>query len=259
MTSQPTIPDVHRFRILGVELTGTTLQTASKTIAVWAKEPAMRSVHIFAVDSILKAYDDPVLFETVNRADLVLTDGMPLVWLGKRRTKAPITRCYGPDVMLGVIREGCRTGVRHFLYGGADRDTVDRLRANFEKKFPGIRIVGDYVPPFRPLTEDEAKDVCRRIEESGAEIVWVGLGTPKQDLWIREFRNRIKTPVMIAVGAAFNFHAGTVRQAPRWMMRIGLEWLFRLAMEPRRLWKRYIVGNPRFVALVLREWLRNGK
>ena len=250
-----------RFNLLGVRLTGSTLDDVVGLIVRWAGESAPRTVRVFAVDPVLRTVGDPDFLRLANeRSDLVLTDGMPLVFIGRHVAHLPITRCYGPDVMLGVMDRGRATGVRHYLYGGADEQTHERLRANLLARFPGIRIVGGRVPPMRPVTletpwNDEDEATLRDIEASGADIVWVGIGTPKQDYWIERFRPRMKAPVAIAVGAAFNFHAGTVRQAPRWMMRCGLEWLFRLCAEPRRLWRRYLIGNPRFILLVLRQWL----
>lgn len=249
-----------RFDLLGIHLTGTTLDEAVGTIVRWTQEARRRSVRVFAVDSILKTRRDRRLVEIANESDMVLTDGMPLVFIGRRFAHLPITRCYGPDVMLGVFDKGRAAGVRHYLYGGADEETLRRLRERLLNLFPGANIVGGRVPPFRAMAlgaplDEEDEAVIRDIEQSGAQIVWVGLGTPKQDIWIARVRERVSAPVMIAVGAAFNFHAGTVRQAPKWMMRCGLEWLFRLCAEPRRLWRRYILGNPHFVWLVLRQWL----
>ncbi len=250
-----------RFDTLGVRLTGTTSETAVGLIVRWARETRKRAVRVFAVDSVLKAHDSPLLLRLANeRSDLLLTDGMPLVFLGRHAAHLPIERCYGPDIMLGVLDKGRAAGLRHYFYGGADKETLRRLRENLSRRFPGLQIVGGCVPPFRSVDidapfDEEDRAVAHDIAESRADVVWVGLGTPKQDLWLERFRDQVPAPVLIAVGAAFNFHAGTVRQAPRWMMRYGLEWLFRLCAEPRRLWRRYIIGNPRFIALVLRQWL----
>ena len=250
-----------RFNLLGVRLTGSTLDEVVGLIVRWAGERTPRTVRVFAVDPILKAVSEPALARLANdRSDLVLTDGMPLVFIGRHAAHLPIGRCYGPDVMLEVMDRGRATGVRHYLYGGTDEHTHELLRAKLLSRFPGLRIVGGRVPPMRAVAldspwDDEDEATVRDIEASGADIVWVGIGTPKQDYWIERARSRLTAPVAIAVGAAFNFHAGTVRQAPRWMMRCGLEWLFRLCAEPRRLWRRYLLGNPRFIALVLRQWL----
>jgi N-acetylglucosaminyldiphosphoundecaprenol N-acetyl-beta-D-mannosaminyltransferase len=144
--------------------------------------------------------------------------------------------------------------VTHFFYGATD-EVLDQLKANLLEKFPDLQIAGMYSPPFRPLTEAEKDAVAERINASGAEIVWCGLGTPKQDYWVAEFRPRLNCAAILAVGAAFNFHAGHVVQAPRWMMRSGLEWLFRLGAEPKRLWRRYLIGIPRFIGLVAGQLL----
>lgn len=250
-----------RFNLLGVKLTGSTLGEVADLVVRWGHGREGRTVRVFAVDPLLRAWDAPALRRLANeRSDLVLTDGMPLVFLGRRVAHLPIGRCYGPDVMLEVMDRGRAVGLRHYLYGGADALTLERLRANLQAKFPGISIVGGRVPPMRAVRPDDPFDAedeaaCREIEASGTDVVWVGIGTPKQDYWIERVRERLSGPVLVAVGAAFNFHAGTVRQAPRWMMRWGLEWLFRLCAEPRRLWRRYLVGNPRFVLLVLRQWI----
>lgn len=244
-----------RFHVLGVNLTGTTLTHAVDTLLDWAARREKHYVCIFAVDSVLQCQGNPRLTAIANQSGMTLTDGMPLVWLGRHAAKLDINRCYGPDVMIRTLEKGCERGIKHYFYGGADEQVLDRLEARLRERFPQIRIAGRHAPPHRPLTAPERDAAIADIRASGADIVWVGIGTPKQDYWVGEFRELLDTPVLVAVGAAFNFHAGTVRQAPRWMMRHGLEWLFRLAMEPRRLWKRYIVGNPRFLALVLRQWL----
>ncbi len=245
-----------RFNLLGVHLTATRLERAVDRVIEFARDAGgRRYVCVFAVDSVLKCHDDPRLTEIANGSAMTLCDGMPLVFVGRRFAKADMSRCYGPDVMLGVSDRGRAAGLRHFYYGGSDEKTVALLRKNLEEKFPGLSVVGHYVPPFRPLTEEEKADVVKRIDESGADVVWIGIGTPKQDFWAEEMRPLLKAPVLVAVGAAFNFHAGTVSQAPLWMRRSGLEWFFRLCAEPRRLWRRYVLGNPRFVFLVLKQLL----
>ena len=208
---------------------------------------------MFAVDSLLKCRDNPELAHIANASDMTLCDGMPLVFIGRKAAKLDMGRCYGPDLMLNVIDKGRGVRLRHFFYGCDCEGTYGKLEANLRSKFPEIEIAGHYVPPFRDLTEDEERDVVQLINASGADVVWVGIGTPRQDFWMARFRGRLDAPVLIAVGAAFNFHAGVVRQAPRLMMRCGLEWLFRLCMEPRRLWCRYLVGNPRFMWLVAKQ------
>lgn len=244
-----------RFSLLDVGLSGVTLSEAVERMLAMTRDGGKHYVCIFAVDSVLKCHDVPRLREIANAADLTLCDGMPLVFVGRRFAKLSFDRCYGPDVMLETIAAGCASGLRHFFYGGADEGVIGRLTHNLSARFPGMRVAGHYVPPFRDLTDAEREDVIVRINASGADVVWVGVGTPRQDYWVSDFRAGLRAPLLVAVGAAFNFHAGTVPQAPRWMMRCGLEWLFRLAAEPRRLWRRYVIGNPRFVCLSLRQWL----
>ncbi len=245
-----------RFSLLDVRLTATRIEQAVRRIVMLSKRPEVRRhICVFAVDSLLRAHGNPRLSAIANASDMTLCDGMPLVLVGRRIAKQDMSRCYGPDVMLHVCDEGRAAGVKHFLYGGSNQEVLEKLKANLTAKFPGLEIVGDYCPPFRPLTEEEQSDVVSRINASGADIVWVGIGTPKQDYWVTDMRAALKPSLLIAVGAAFNFHAGTVKQAPQWMRRNCLEWLYRLLVEPRRLWRRYILGNPHFLFLLLRQAL----
>ena len=244
-----------RFNVLGIWLTSTTLNEAVNSLLRWVASREKRYACVFAVDSILKCQDDPTLAQIANAADAVFTDGMPLVWLGKHTARLDTRRCYGPDIMIHTLEQGCPHTVRHFFYGGADEATMTLLMSRLKERFPSLVIAGHHVPPHRPLTPEEEEHVTQHINACRPDIVWVGIGTPKQDYWLHAFRPRLDAPVLIAVGAAFNFHAGTVAQAPRWMMRHGLEWLFRLYTEPTRLWRRYLIGNPRFVILLIRQWL----
>ena len=258
MSPAPVAP-FPRFRVLDVLLSAVRPGEAVEAIVARAgdRDRAAPGAHVcvFAVDSVLKCRDDPRLAAIANGAWMALCDGMPLVLLGRLAARLPVGRCYGPDVMLGVLDRGRASGLRHYLYGGADEETSRLLQERMEARFPGLRVVGREVPPFRPLTEEERRETAARIDASGADIVWIGLGTPKQDFWMGDMRPLLKAPVLVAVGAAFSFHAGKVPQAPRWMQRACLEWLYRLCSEPRRLWRRYLIGNPRFVGLVLRQLL----
>ena len=244
-----------RFRVLDVPLTACRRAEAVAEIVRMVRERERGHVCVFTADSVLKCHDDPRLAAVARTSAMTLCDGMPLVFLGRRAARLPLDRCYGPDVMLETLDRGRAAGLRHYFYGGADEETSRRLRENVLARFPGLQICGAEVPPFRPLTEEERREAAARIDASGADVVWVGLGTPKQDFWMADMRPLLRAPVLVAVGAAFAFHAGTVRQAPRWMMRAGLEWLFRLCAEPRRLWRRYLLGNPRFLWLVARQAL----
>lgn len=244
-----------RFSLLDVELTGVRIEHAVEKILSFTSDGKKHSISIFAVDSLLRCRDTPRLAEVANATDMTLCDGMPLVFVGRKFAKLDMNRCYGPDVMLKTLEAGCEKGLKHFFYGGDCEATITKLAGNLKAKFPTLQIAGHYVPPFRDLTSEERDHVIALINESKADVVWVGIGTPRQDYWVSEYREPLNAPVLIAVGAAFNFHAGTVPQAPRWMMRCGLEWLFRLGAEPRRLWKRYLIGNPRFILLVIKQGL----
>ncbi len=207
-----------------------------------------RFICVTSVHGVITARDDEETRTILNAADIATPDGMPLVWalrsFGARRQQ----RVYGPELMLRVCDDAARRGHRIFLYGGRERSLL-QLRERLQAKFPGLAIAGAYSPPFRELTAAEEELVQRRIRVSGADIVFVGISTPKQERWMFAHRGAFPGVVMIGVGAAFDFHAGEVRQAPPWVQRHGLEWLFRLSMEPRRLWHRYLLVTPRFLPL----------
>jgi N-acetylglucosaminyldiphosphoundecaprenol N-acetyl-beta-D-mannosaminyltransferase len=241
-----------RVDVLGVGVSAIAMPDAIQTVAAWIASGERQYVCITGVHGVMESCRDPALREVHNAAGLVTPDGMPLVWLGRARGHSRMRRVYGPDLMLALCEWSVRQGVRHYFYGGAD-GVADRLAARLQQRFPGLVVAGTFSPPFRPLDPDEDDAVVRRINATEPDIVWVGLSTPKQERWMHAHRERLTAPVMIGVGAAFDFLAGLKRQAPRWMQRTGLEWSFRLATEPRRLWKRYLVNNPWFVWEVLRE------
>ncbi len=203
----------------------------------------------------MESQRDEDLRRIFDSAGLVAPDGMPLVWLSRCWGYPHVRRVYGPDLILSICERSLSKHYRHFLYGG-DEGVVQRLRARLEQLFPALRIVGIHAPRFRSLTPEEDEKVVREINETKPDIVWVGLSTPKQEHWTAAHVNRLNASVLIGVGAAFDFHAGTKRQAPVWMRNAGLEWFFRLLSEPRRLWRRYLLNNPRFALLVLLQALR---
>lgn len=252
--SSSTLSSPPRFPVVNVRISALTFDQALTLIDGWIARRERHYVNVCTTHTVLECHDAPELAAIVNQAGMATPDGMPLVWLGRLRGH-PVERVYGPDLMLAVCERGQARGYRHFFYGGAE-GVAERLAERLRARFPRLLVAGVYSPPFRPLTAEEERDVAARINASGADIVWVGLGTPKQDYWMARFRPMLSAPALIAVGAAFDFHAGRVRQAPRWMQRSGLEWFFRLTQDPRRLWKRYLVGNPRFVYLVARQLLR---
>ena len=200
---------------------------------------------------MIESQRDPELLRIHNASGMTTPDGMPMVWAG-RSAGANISRVYGPDLMIATCEASLEHGWKHFLYGG--RDGVPKLLAErLRARFPGLQIVGTISPPFRPVTEDEDAEIVRAIDASGADIVWVGLSTPKQERWMAAHHGRIAPAVMVGVGAAFDIHAGTLPQAPLWMQRNGLEWLYRLLREPRRLWRRYAVIVPTFIVRIVRN------
>jgi N-acetylglucosaminyldiphosphoundecaprenol N-acetyl-beta-D-mannosaminyltransferase len=214
-------------------------------------------VCVAATHTVMACREDPELREAVLGADFTLPDGQPLVW-ALRALGHPIgERVYGPDLMDRACERAARTGQRIYLYGGRNPGALAQLARALRLRHPGLRIVGGHVPPFRPLSEAEEDAVAADIARSRAEVVWVGIGVPKQEKWMARMRDRLDAPVLVGVGAAFDFHAGLTAQAPNWIQSLGLEWLFRLATEPRRLWKRYLRYNPRFVAGFLRQYVRH--
>ncbi|HEX8851829.1 MAG TPA: WecB/TagA/CpsF family glycosyltransferase [Gemmatimonadaceae bacterium] len=183
---------------------------------------------------------------------LTVPDGMPTVWIGRAQGYREMSRVYGPTLLLDVCRRSATTGHTHFFYGGAP-GVADELARRLTERFPGLRVVGTFTPPFRPLNEAEEQDLVRRVAEARPDFFWVGLSTPKQERFMAAYHGRLTTGVMLGVGAAFDMHSGRTRQAPRWMQRSGLEWLFRTLQEPRRLFWRYARNNPAFVVRALMQ------
>ena len=206
-----------------------------------------------AVHLVMVAQEDPATRAAVDAATLVVPDGQPLVW-ALRSLGHEATRIYGPDLMAAYCARSAQTGVKMYLYGGRNQGALVQLALNLRRRYPGLQIVGGYSPPFRPLTAAERDFVVEDVARTGADVVWVGTGQPKQERWMHEMRPLLDAPVLVGVGAAFDFHAGLVPQAPSWMQDVGLEWAYRLAKEPRRLWKRYLKYNPRFVGDFARQY-----
>jgi N-acetylglucosaminyldiphosphoundecaprenol N-acetyl-beta-D-mannosaminyltransferase len=214
-------------------------------------------VCVAATHTVMVAREDREAMDAVLGASLVVPDGQPLVWALRALGRPLPGRVYGPDLMLRHCERAAAAGTPIFLYGGRNQGALVQLTLNLRRRFPGLRVVGGCSPPFRDLEAEELDDIAAEINRSGAEVVWVGIGVPKQEKWMAAMRERLRAPVLVGVGAAFDFHAGLVPQAPAWMQSAGLEWAFRLAQEPRRLWRRYLRYNPRFVAGFAAQWLRN--
>jgi N-acetylglucosaminyldiphosphoundecaprenol N-acetyl-beta-D-mannosaminyltransferase len=211
---------------------------------------------VAATHTVMVCQEDPEARGAVLGASLVVPDGQPLVWAINALGHSLSDRVYGPDLMLRHCERAAAAGTRIYLYGGRNQGALVQLTLNLRRLFGGLRVVGGWSPPHRELTDAELDDVAAEINRSGADVVWVGIGVPKQEKWMAAMRPRLEAPVLVGVGAAFDFHAGLVPQAPAWMQRSGLEWAFRLAQEPRRLWRRYLRYNPRFVTGFARQWLR---
>jgi len=212
---------------------------------------------VAATHTVMVCDEDPELREAVLNSSLTVPDGQPLVWAMNALGGDLSHRVYGPELMARYCERAASSGVKMYLYGGRNQGALVQLALNLRQRFPGVKIVGGYSPPFRDMTEAEEEATVKEINRSRADVVWVGVGAPKQEKWMAAMRGRVEAPVMIGVGAAFDFHAGLVPQAPNWMQSAGLEWLFRLAHEPRRLWRRYARYNPRFVTGFAQQYVRH--
>ena len=237
---------IDRVNVLGVGVSAINLDLARRAFIEAIRSGHKGYVCVTGVHGVMESQVDPGLRRIHNDAFLVTPDGMPMTWMGKLQGFKNMSRVYGPDLMLDIMEVSRELGIRHFFYGGVN-GVASELKNRLEQRFPGIQIVGTYEPPFRPLNSEEEVELRRRVSESRPDILWVGLGTPKQEKFMAEYLPALDVTLMVGVGAAFDFHSGRVVQAPRWMQRSGLEWFFRLCVEPKRLWRRYLGNNPRFV------------
>jgi N-acetylglucosaminyldiphosphoundecaprenol N-acetyl-beta-D-mannosaminyltransferase len=245
-----------RFRVLGIPVDLVDLESALDRIEAWIRQNDGRLRYVVCAESrlVMECHRNVTLREAVQAADLIVPDGMPLVWLARLRGHSQPARVTAYDLLVGLSERCQRNGTSCFFYGGAP-GVPERVAERLKGRFPGLKVAGTHSPPFRALTAEEAKEVHRMIVRARPDVLWVGLGCPKQEIWVRERVGQLSVPVAVTIGAAFDFCAGTVRRAPRWMQDHGLEWLYRLIQEPRRLWSRYLVLGPRFVVLSLAEVL----
>jgi N-acetylglucosaminyldiphosphoundecaprenol N-acetyl-beta-D-mannosaminyltransferase len=235
------------------EVNVTSYAAAAKMVVDWSGNSESRYVCIANVHVLMEAYDSPDFRSVLKHADLVTPDGVPLVWLMRLKGQRAQQRVYGPTLMLRVLEAAAQNGVPVGFYGGTP-DVLGSLVKRMQERFDGLNAAFAVSPPFAEMSNQEDADLVEQINRSGIRILFVGLGCPKQEIWMARHRGKVNA-VMLGVGAAFDFHAGVKPQAPPWMQGIGLEWLFRLSTEPRRLWKRYLYHNPRFVALAIADLL----
>ena len=239
--------------VLGMRVDATSYEDASQRVVRWARDGLSTYVCVASVNMVMKAYDSEDFRQVVNAASLVTPDGRPLVWALNALRAPGASQVRGTDLTSRVVEEAAREGVAIGLYGGTP-EVLEALVGTLESRHPGLRVACRISPPFRPLTPEEDEAVTREILGSGARILFVGIGCPKQERWMADHEGRFPA-VMLGVGAAFDFHSGRIREAPRWMQAAGLEWAFRIAMDPRRLWRRYASDIPRFIALFLSQLL----
>ncbi len=239
--------------VVKVNVSLTNYELVTEQVLSWAKTPASRYICLANVHMLMEAYDSPQYSQIVNFADLVTPDGMPLVWMLRLKGHPDQQRVYGPTLMLHVLEAAARENVPVGFYGGSP-EVLHSLLASLQVRFPNLKVDYSFSPPFEEMSQEEDAEIVDRINTSSARILFVGLGCPKQEKWMAEHRGKVNA-VMLGVGAAFDFHAGVKSQAPLWMQKIGIEWLFRFASEPRRLWRRYLYHNPRFIFLAMADLL----
>jgi N-acetylglucosaminyldiphosphoundecaprenol N-acetyl-beta-D-mannosaminyltransferase len=237
---------MHDANVLGVRVDAIDIDRAAERIERAVAENEKGYVCVTGVHGVMEAQDDPEFKTILNRSMMTIPDGMPTVWVGRLQGVKCIKRVFGPDLMVEVCARSMQKGYTHFLYGGAD-GVAEKLKDALLSRFPGIRIVGTYTPPFRTLTEAEFERLESTILALNPDLFWVGLSTPKQERFMAAHGQRLATKIMIGVGAAFDIHTGRLRDAPDWVKNLGLQWSHRLMQEPSRLWKRYLVNNPRFI------------
>jgi len=244
--------------VVGTPIDVLTWETACARLKAWASQRESRVVCICNTHSIVTSIDDPDFREVVQSADMATADGAPVAWYMRFAGASGQQRINGPDLMWrmsGLLNDPGAPSV--FLYGNTE-STNEVLIGKLKESFPGLTIAGAYSPPFRPLSKEEMQEITEKINASGAGLVWVSLGCPKQEKWMCDQKNKISA-VMVGVGAAFDYHAGTIRRAPLWMQRAGLEWLHRLSSEPKRLWRRYAYSNTKFLAAAVSHAMRRGE
>lgn len=243
---------IQRVDVLGVGVSAINMDIAVTEILRWVERREQHYVCVTGVHGVMESQADPELLAIHNRSGLTTPDGMPMVWAGKRAGADHMSRVYGPDLMLELCARSAEAGWTHYFYGGKE-GVPETLAERLTDRYPGLKVVGTYSPPFRNLTAEESAAIVDQINSANPDFVWVGLSTPKQERWMNDHVGRLTAPALLGVGAAFDMHAGLLPQAPGWMQQRGLEWLYRLIKEPRRLWRRYLGNNPRFMWKIWRR------
>jgi N-acetylglucosaminyldiphosphoundecaprenol N-acetyl-beta-D-mannosaminyltransferase len=254
LASKSTAGQKSQTELLGLNIDAQTLDDAVQTLLEWAQDSYPRYVSTCTVYTLMMCQEDVQVMKAVSQADMVTADGMPLVWLQRLSGYAQAERVYGPDIMERLCKATANQPVRHYFWGGlpgVPEKIVDQLL----RRFPDLQIAGLYSPPVRNLESTPDPEVIEHLNAAKADVIWVGLGSPKQDLWMSLYRPHLNASLLIGVGAAFDFIAGTKPQAPVWMQHSGLEWLFRFVHEPKRLWRRYIIYNALFLARLIASWV----
>lgn len=244
------------FRVLGVRIAAMQIPDVIKQMETRiAHRDGSHFIAVTNVHVVMEARNDPSFRKVLESADLCVPDGMPLIWVGRLRGHLLERRVYGPDLLLDFCHETYDKGYRHFFYGGAP-GVAETLAERLKERFPSLNVVGVCSPPFRPLTAEEDAQQIEMIHLAAPDVLWVGLGCPKQERWMYEHREQLRVPVLVGVGQAFDIHSGRSKQAPYWLREHGLEWLYRLLAEPRRLWRRYLLYNSQFIVCEALEILR---
>jgi len=239
--------EIERVNVLGVGVSVINQDRAREFLFDALRHGKRGYVTVTGVHGVSEAQTDKTLREIFNRALLVTPDGMPMVWMGRLQKHPSIERVYGPDLMLNLCQHSVQHGFKHFLFGGVPGVAED-LRDKLVARFPGLKIVGTFTPPFRRMNDNELRDLQQMVRASQPDFFWVGLSTPKQERFMAQYLSVLpEAKILVGVGAAFDLLTGRVKQAPKSMQKAGLEWLFRLTQEPKRLWKRYLVNNPLFL------------
>lgn len=242
-----------RANVLGVGISALNMNSAVAEAMALLNGGGKGYICVTGVHGVMEAQSDPAFRAIQNRSFLTTPDGMPTVWVGRLQGHKDMARVYGPDFMLALCQAGVAEGYRHFLYGG-QAGVAEQLRQALTARIPGLQIAGTFTPPFRPLNEEEEAELYRQVKESRADILWCGLSTPKQERFMAQYLDRLPVKLMVGVGAAFDINSGRTVDAPAWIKKSGLQWLHRLLQEPRRLWRRYLYNNPRFLSLLLLQF-----